>query len=91
MNKWLSREDVERLLWQIGGKDNWEAIYEVPSWLAIYDSMPPKMQMVFNFKLQGYTIEDIARIMGTSERQVYYQVAKAKKRILESLINYKLF
>jgi len=88
MSKYLSQEAVHGLMYQIGGKDNWEAVYEVPSWLALYDRMPRRMQMAFSFKLQGYNIKEIAELMGISEKTSWKHLNLAKKRIINSLLNY---
>ena len=85
---YLDKEQVESLLWQIGGRNNWNAIYEVPSWMVIYDLMPRRMQLAFNLKLQGFTPKEIALEMEITLQVAYEHLRKAKKRIVNSLLNY---
>ena len=88
MQKYLTRDEIYSLMYQIGGKDNWDAIYEVPSWLSLYDKMPRRMQMAFNLKIQGYTVKDISGLMDITEQVAYEHLRKAKKRVINSLLNY---
>lgn len=84
----LTPNEVEGLMYQIAGKSNWEAVYEVPSWLAIHDRMPTRMKLAFELKLQGYTTKEIAEQMSISARAAYYLIGRAKKYILTSLVSY---
>ncbi|MHC1628803.1 MAG: sigma factor-like helix-turn-helix DNA-binding protein [Candidatus Nezhaarchaeales archaeon] len=81
----LERDDVRRLLWQIAGKDNWEAIEEVPYWTFMFDRMPERMRLAVDLKLQGYEIAEIAKIMGTTIDGAYKHIQKARDRICCSL------
>lgn len=78
--------DIERLLWQIAGKDNWEAIEEVDNWLVLFDFMPPRMRTALDYKIQGLSIDEIAKEMNITKKVVYEHLHKAKSRILNSIL-----
>lgn len=88
MSKYLNREEIEGLLWQIAGKHNWEAVVEVPSFLAIYDRMPDRMRLAVDLKIQGHEIEEIADMMGISSTTAYEHLQKAKNRVMRSITGY---
>lgn len=78
--------DIERILFQIMGKDNWEAVDEIESFLWVFDHMPPQMKLIVDFKLQGHTNKEIAKIMSISVHNVGVQLNLAKKRICRSFV-----
>lgn len=78
--------DRERLLWQIAGKDNWEAIEEVDNWLTIFDFLPSQMRLTVDLKMKGHSNTEIASIMGVTLRMVQYQLKEAKERFLTSIL-----
>lgn len=81
-----NRDRAESILWQIAGKENWEAIYEVDHWLSLYDLMPKQMKAVFEYKIDGYSNKEISEILVLSERTVRHHLQMAKKRIFNFLL-----
>ncbi|MDD5355841.1 MAG: sigma-70 region 4 domain-containing protein [Candidatus Omnitrophica bacterium] len=77
-----SKQDLERVLWQLAGKDNWAILQEIDNWLFIFDKMPKKMRLIVDFRVQGLTNKEIAIILHCSENNIRAQLSKAKKRIL---------
>jgi DNA-directed RNA polymerase specialized sigma24 family protein len=82
----MERDDRERLLWQLAGKDNWKALEEVDNWLCFFDCLPPQRRLTLDLKMQGYSIEQISKFMGVTDRQVYRQLKKAKNTIMDYLL-----
>jgi DNA-directed RNA polymerase specialized sigma24 family protein len=82
----MERDDRERLLWQLAGKDNWKALEEVDSWLTMFDFLPPQMRLTVDLKMQGYSNPEIAEAMKVSLRMVQYQLKTAKERFMNSLL-----
>jgi RNA polymerase sigma factor (sigma-70 family) len=81
----LSRQDRERIVWQLMGKDNWEAVTEIPDWMAIFDDMPQRMRLVIDLRLQGYKNQEIAKMMGISEDGIRLSLSRAKRRLARGM------
>jgi DNA-directed RNA polymerase specialized sigma24 family protein len=82
----VERDDRERLLWQLAGKDNWDAVNEVNDWMVMFDFLPPRMRITVDLKMQGYTVSEIAQEMGICKSMVYRHLQYAKNRIMQSLL-----
>ena len=62
--------------------DNWDKLVKTDSFLWMFDHLPDKMRLIVDFKIEGKTNEEIAKLLHTTEKHVYNKLRLAKKRFI---------
>ena len=75
-------DKATRVADQLANKDNWEVVDELDNFCYIFDGLPPKMRLCVDLRITGTPIEEIAKLMKITEREVYKKLGEAKKRFL---------
>lgn len=71
-----------RKTYQLVNKDNWETVDELDSFCYVFDTLPPRIRLAVDLRIQGKTVKQIAALMKITEREVNSKLLDAKKRFL---------
>jgi DNA-binding NarL/FixJ family response regulator len=74
----MTKPDLSLMLKQ----DNWEVVELMDNWLWVFDHMPKRMKLIVDFKVQGVTNKQIAKLCHCSVNNIEKHLRKAKKRFL---------
>lgn len=78
--------DRERILYQIIKYDNWgEIAGEIDNFLFVFDRMPNQMRLVIDFKIEGKTNKEIAKLLNVTEGTITKQLSRARQRIFQNI------
>lgn len=80
------RDHLEMLVWQIMGKDNWNAVEQIPFFMDIFDRLPYKTRKIVEYRLEGYRVEEISEIIGLSVNAVRLRLSRTKKFICRNIV-----
>lgn len=79
------KRDYKRILWQLAGNNDWRVVQEVDNFMFSLNSMTRNMRVVVEYRLDGYTVEEISFLVNKSEGAVRTTLSRAKKYILSNL------
>ncbi len=64
--------------------DNWDKLVQTDHFLWVFDHLPKKMRLIVDFKIEGRTNAEIAKMLNTTEKHVYNKLLLAKKRFIKA-------
>lgn len=64
--------------------DNWDKLVETESFLWMFDHLPARMRLMVDFKIEGKSNEDIAKLLNVTEKAVYKALMMAKQRFIKA-------
>jgi hypothetical protein len=63
-------------------KYGWSIIDQLDNWVYIYDGLPPKLKLFADFKIQGMSNKEAAKLMKITLREANRKEQEIKKRFL---------
>jgi len=76
---------TESLLNELLGRNNWETVDVVDSFLWVFDRMPKRMKLIVDLKISNFTDDEIASMLDIGKKEVQKRLRQAKDRVIRSM------
>lgn len=82
----MRKNRIKEILYQLIYKDEWRVVEQIDGWIFVYERMPLKMRICVDLRMDGHSIDRIAKTLKVHKETARRQLNRAKKRFAQVLL-----